>query len=564
MQIAPKTQLPQEVASQTVAILGIRGSGKTNTAGVIVEELLDQHRQVVVVDPTDAHWGYRLNAGGKPSKYDIFIFGGEHGDVPLREEDGKAIAEFLVEERVPVVLSLRHLRKAGQRRFVTDLAEELYHLKGKSQYRTPMTLVIDEAPLFVPQAVVGEVARTVGAIEDLVARGRNAGFGVVLISQRAATLNKNVLTQAETIICHRLTAPQDKKALKEWFEENADLETMNKVLASLPSQPNGKAWIWSPRIDLFQDVQVRLRRTFDSSATPKPGDAQVVPVRLKEVDLGKLKSRMKELVEEKKKNDPTELKKQVYLLQEKLAELAATTPPEPAVKTVVQKAKPILTDAQVERILAKLDEQITRVESTLAKPLQDLRSAMTLHQANMVEAALETSIRVVPQQRVLPPPKAATRPSDQITNSDVPKGEAATLAAILQFVNPTREELTVVTGYKRSTRDTYIQRLRERGYVDVVGDRIEATPDGRAAMPDFKPLPTGVALQDYWLKRLPEGEARVLHLLLQRPRGVTPDEISEATGYARSTRDTYIQRASSKRIMYREAGLVKPSKMLFA
>ena len=35
-------QIPIEVAGQAVALVGIRGSGKTNTAGVIAEELLDR------------------------------------------------------------------------------------------------------------------------------------------------------------------------------------------------------------------------------------------------------------------------------------------------------------------------------------------------------------------------------------------------------------------------------------------------------------------------------------------------------------------------------------------
>jgi polynucleotide 5'-kinase involved in rRNA processing len=36
-----------------VAVLGIRSSGKTNTAGVFVEELLDQGQQTVIIDPLD-------------------------------------------------------------------------------------------------------------------------------------------------------------------------------------------------------------------------------------------------------------------------------------------------------------------------------------------------------------------------------------------------------------------------------------------------------------------------------------------------------------------------------
>jgi predicted transcriptional regulator len=568
MQLAPKLILPNEISSQTVAILGIRGSGKTNTAGVIVEELLDKSQQVVVVDPTDAHWGYRLTAKGKHSKHNIFIFGGDHGDVPLREPDGKAIAEFLVEERVSVVLSLRHLRKAAQRRFVTELAEELYHLKGSPKYRTPMTVIIDEAPMFVPQTVTGEVAKTVGSIEDLVARGRNAGFGVVLISQRAATLNKNVLTQAETIICHRLTAPQDKKALKEWFEENSDLDAMNKVLDSLPKLPNGRAWIWSPRLDIFQEIQVRLRHTFDSSATPKVGDTVVAPVQLTEVDLTKLKGRMQAAIAEKQANDPVLLRRQLAEAQAKVLKLEAAPAKTEQVEKIVEKDRPLLTDKQLDHLLVQLDKQIERIETGTLKPLKELRTAVSAHRGASHESQLQ-QVRM-PTQRTLPAPAkitsvkaAASRPL-HASDMNLPRGEVAVLTAVLQFKNPERDEISILTGFKRSTRDTYIQRLREKGLLDSTPDgRIIPTREGELALPDFLPLPTGYALQDYWLKRLPEGEAAILHLLLQHPRGIEPEEISAKTNYARSTRDTYIQRMGAKRLCCREGGVVKPSASLF-
>lgn len=144
-------------------MFGIRGSGKTNTAGALAEELLAHGHPIAVIDPTDAWWGLRAGRDGNPAGgFPVVIFGGPHGDIPLQETDGKVIAEFIVQDQVSVVLSLRHLRKNAQRRFVTEFCEELYHLKGADSHRTPLTVFIDEAPLFVPQKVMGEVARTVG------------------------------------------------------------------------------------------------------------------------------------------------------------------------------------------------------------------------------------------------------------------------------------------------------------------------------------------------------------------------------------------------------------------
>jgi hypothetical protein len=39
----------------------------------------------------------------------------------------------------------------------------------------------------------------------------------------------------------------------------------------------------------------------------------------------------------------------------------------------------------------------------------------------------------------------------------------------------TRKHLTVATGYKRATRDAYVQRLIARGLIAVASDRLHAT-----------------------------------------------------------------------------------------
>lgn len=309
--LSPDLALPMEAAAQVIALVGIRGSGKTNSAGVIAEELLDRGQQVVFIDPTDGAWGMR-------SHYPIFIFGGPHGDIPLGEHDGKTMAEFVVGERVPLILSLRHLRKSAQRHFVTEFCEDLYHLKGRDQYRSPLTVIIDEAPLFVPQRVMGETARVVGAIEDLCARGRNTGFGVILITQRPATVNKDVLSQADTIIAHRIIGPQDRKALAEWLEENASEQDLKALLASLATMPNGRAWVWAPLLGIMKQVQIRKRKTFDSSATPKMGQRVQPPKKLHEVDLGSLQAKLAANVERAKTEDPKLLQAEIRKLRSEL------------------------------------------------------------------------------------------------------------------------------------------------------------------------------------------------------------------------------------------------------
>lgn len=148
------------------------------------------------------------------------------------------------------------------------------------------------------------------------------------------------------------------------------------------------------------------------------------------------------------------------------------------------------------------------------------------------------------------------------------KGERTMLIAIAQYPEGAeRDQLTVLTGYKRSTRDTYIQRLSLAGHVALEGGRIVATDAGVDALgSDFEPLPQGEDLQEYWLYRLPEGERAILKPLIEAyPGSVDRDSLSEATGYKRSTRDTYLQRLKSRRLVEDAGrGEVRASSNLFS
>lgn len=157
-----------------------------------------------------------------------------------------------------------------------------------------------------------------------------------------------------------------------------------------------------------------------------------------------------------------------------------------------------------------------------------------------------------------------SRPPDDA--GQMTKGERQILAALIQYPEGLRrEQLTVLTGYKRSSRDTYIQRLRERGYCSTTNDYVAATPAGNAALPDAEPLPRGEALQSYWLSRLGGGERAILERLIGvYPESVDKDALSEATGYQRSSRDTYLQRLRARQLVEEPGrGVVQASRDLF-
>jgi hypothetical protein len=171
-----------------------------------------------------------------------------------------------------------------------------------------------------------------------------------------------------------------------------------------------------------------------------------------------------------------------------------------------------------------------------------------------------------PAERAPPPKTREPRPITNGHGESLPIGEAAVLRACIQYPEGLeREQLTILTGYKRSSRDAYIARVAARGYVTTAG-KIVATEEGFAAMPDAEPLPTGEALQDFWRGRLPEGERKILDMLIEAyPTPMARDQLDEPTGYKRSSRDAYLSRLAAKELVSEAGrGLVLASQTLFA
>ena len=328
--ITSSLSIPVDIATSTTSIIAVRGAGKTYTGAVLAEELIGAHVQTVITDPTGVWWGLRSSADGKSAGLPVVVMGGNHGDVPLESTAGEVVAEFVVESGHSVILDLSLMRKGEQKRFMTHFAEHLYHLKAQTKYQTPLHMIMDEADRFAPQKPQPEFARLLGAIEDIVRLGRSRGFGITTITQRSAVLNKDVLTQTETLIVLRTTSPQDRKAMNEWVKENATEEERDKVMKSLAAMPNGTAWIWSPQfLGVLKQVKIRTRRTFNSSATPKVGEKRREPKKMADIDLVSLKGKISESIERAKANDPKELQRRVAALQAELSKKKPAAAPAP-------------------------------------------------------------------------------------------------------------------------------------------------------------------------------------------------------------------------------------------
>lgn len=534
--LAPDLTLPIDAVTETFAILGKRGSGKSSTARVMVEELLDAGLPVAVVDPTGVWWGLRSSADGQSTGYDVVIFGGDHADVPLEETAGHVVADVIVDKRVSAVLDLSHLSKSAGRRLVTDFVERLYH-----RNREPLHVVVDEADLFAPQRTPQGAERCLGAMNDLARRGRVRGLGVTLISQRPAVLNKDVLTQAEVLIALRLIGARDRAAINEWIETQAD-EGVRDVIASLPSLPVGTAWVWSPGwLETLQKVAIRRARTFDSSATPKAGQRVSTPTRMAAVDLDALRDHIAATVEKAKADDPRELRRRLAAAEAALADANRRTPepaPAPQVQVVNVPVLPPEALAELTRIAEQAQEwarQATAAAQQVADQVAQAAAAVSAQPpAPKTRQPAPTPVRApAPRPTPAKPAPAAAQPSGVLS-----RAERAILSVLAQHGTRSTTQVAILTGYSHKSGGyrNALSKLRTAGYIDGRGE-ITATTAGLAALGDFDPLPEGADLRRWWGERhLGKAERAILDVLAGAyPHPVPVPDIAEATGYSASS-----------------------------
>lgn len=266
----------ESIEKDRLAIVGTSGSGKTYLAGLIAEILLASGRRIIIVDPLGAWYGLRLKPDGSPSDFNPVIFGGDNGDIAITENSGAIIGETVARSADSCIIDLSHWGvQAVQRRFMLAFLPALYSKTSGS----PVHLLIDEADAFAPQVINdrdGDSARLLGMMETIVRRGHIKGFIPMLITQRPAVLNKNVMSQADGLIAMKLTASQDRKAIGAWVDGQADRAEWKAINAQLPTLNRGTGVVWLPSRGVLETMTFGQKMTFDSSRAPEYGKAKVV------------------------------------------------------------------------------------------------------------------------------------------------------------------------------------------------------------------------------------------------------------------------------------------------
>lgn len=509
--------LPLDFITESSAILAKKGAGKTNAAIVLAEEVYQAGAPVVTIDPKGDHWGIRAGADGqRDGGLPFVVLGGLHGDVPLEPTAGAYIAELLRERHLSAVLDVSEFTVGERARFLTAFADRLYRYDSHE----PMLLVLEEAHEYIPQRVGADEAKMVGAFERLVKLGRHKGLGVVMVTQRSASLNKNVLTQADNLFVLRTTAPQDRAVVKAWLDSNAD----PAIASELGSLATGECVLVQPERGEPLRFQLRMRHTYDAGRTPKVGESPRPPATLADVDLEEVAAAMAETIERAKADDPKALRARITALERDLAAARAEQPvPEP-VRVEVPVFDMDGLHALARDVEAATDRMTDAVRDALARAGGD-------DPRPVIPRAPE------PKREVIVFGQEGRRTTaKRVTANDDPmsKAERAVLTALVQFGPLSLPRLSLLSGYKikSSSLSNALGALRSAGRVNR-GQPIEATDQGVADLGPVDALPTGEEFIAYWMGRLGRAERAILEYLIEAwPGARSNEQISEATGYS--------------------------------
>jgi hypothetical protein len=182
----------EELLATRLLVQGNSGSGKSH----LLRRLLEQSApwvQQCVIDPEG----------------DFVTLSERYGhlvvDATRTEAELTRIAARVRQHRVSVVLNLEGLDVEQQMRAAAAFLGGMFD--ADRDYWYPVLVVVDEAQLFAPAAAgeVSDEARklSLGAMTNLMCRGRKRGLAGVIATQRLAKLAKNVAAEASNFLMGR-------------------------------------------------------------------------------------------------------------------------------------------------------------------------------------------------------------------------------------------------------------------------------------------------------------------------------------------------------------------------
>lgn len=172
-------------------------------------------------------------------------------NLSLFAERGNSIKE-LVREGDTTIINLKGYTPDLQQIIIRRLSTMLLEMR-KNERIPPMMFVLEEAHAYCPDS---ENTVCKKAISTISSEGRKFGLGLMLISQRPAKIDGNVLGRCGMHVIHKVTNPNDLKTIASSLEGFS--VGMEQEISSLPM---GTALVMGAGIPTPVLVDIRARET---------------------------------------------------------------------------------------------------------------------------------------------------------------------------------------------------------------------------------------------------------------------------------------------------------------
>jgi len=232
-------------------VTGKSGSGKSNTASVLVENLLENNFPVLVVDTDGEYYGLK-------EEFELLHAGADDEcDIQVSPEHAEKLATLALEGNVPIILDVSgYLDDDEAKELLLSVARHLFAKEKK--LKKPFLMLVEEVHEYIPEG--GGLDETGKMLIKIGKRGRKHGLGIVGISQRPADVKKDFITQCDWLVWHRLTWNNDTNVVSRII----DAEHANAV----EDLGDGEAFLMTDWSESVRRVQFHRKRTFDAGATP--------------------------------------------------------------------------------------------------------------------------------------------------------------------------------------------------------------------------------------------------------------------------------------------------------
>lgn len=246
-----------------IFIVGKPGSGKSYTAGVIIEELLKKSIPLLIIDVHGEYSSLKVMGDVTSEEFNVYPksyaesvveFGDPKinpgADVSLEVLESVNPEDLIVPGQCTII-NLRGLLKEEQASLVASLLEKVFQAVAEGSLR-PFYCVLDEAHRFAGR----ERTKSTDVVRRFAQEGRKFGAGLIVITQRPQLLDTTVRGLVGTWIIHRLSDPNDMRIALESGGLGSEWENIIAWLESGEAVITGEAVEKIPII-----VRIRPRET---------------------------------------------------------------------------------------------------------------------------------------------------------------------------------------------------------------------------------------------------------------------------------------------------------------